>query len=396
MNENSNRNATATWSGFSHQGKVGLLVALRQLQETEVDKINTFIEFENREDVAIYNFEDGEKRYLSVHQVKAYYSNGSHRKSKYSSVLNNTFAEGEYKFLHTTTEITDWETSQTENTNGIDRFLYEEGKFHCETTEIDGYIINELKVLLEENSISSESALKRLVYALDCKIREEHKTKRSKSEYDIKFSLQEIENIVNDNSEFQMIEIYKCRKKFYTLFEESYKRTPLDGLSGENIKSIIGYIYSNLDDDTFRKFLERLNLSRDLSIYDGYSDYYGLRQVFYKVLLSVSKYPEFDESKSMVVYKDFQYALTTIIDEVEDAQEVARNIIINIENMRPLWEKTSFINKEIDGKLVDLYPSIMNIDDDDESRDNFMSYNKSTALISRENAINNLNNGENS
>jgi hypothetical protein len=54
MSEDSNRNATASWSGFSHQGQVGLLIALRDLQKDGVDKDNNYVLFEKHEDVAVY------------------------------------------------------------------------------------------------------------------------------------------------------------------------------------------------------------------------------------------------------------------------------------------------------------------------------------------------------
>lgn len=62
----SNRNATATWSGFAHQGQVGLLVALRKMQEIDPAEYSQYyLEYENKEDVAIYKQAETLK-YLSV------------------------------------------------------------------------------------------------------------------------------------------------------------------------------------------------------------------------------------------------------------------------------------------------------------------------------------------
>lgn len=50
--------------------------------------LNHFIEFENTEDVAIYELaQDGSKNFISVHQAKAYYSVGNNTKSKYASIF---------------------------------------------------------------------------------------------------------------------------------------------------------------------------------------------------------------------------------------------------------------------------------------------------------------------
>jgi hypothetical protein len=65
-----NRNATASWSGFSHQGQVGILVALREMKKIPKEEYDShFLEYETQEDVAISNQPlVGDKGYLSVHQ----------------------------------------------------------------------------------------------------------------------------------------------------------------------------------------------------------------------------------------------------------------------------------------------------------------------------------------
>ena len=66
-----NRNATASWSGYSHQGQVGLLVALRKMREAGIDLSSHFVQFETREDVAIYQLIPGAPpSYKTIHQVR--------------------------------------------------------------------------------------------------------------------------------------------------------------------------------------------------------------------------------------------------------------------------------------------------------------------------------------
>lgn len=81
-----NRNATSSWSGYIHQGKVGFLVALRQLRqciETGVSYEEYGIRYENAEDFDII---DNNGQVLSRHQVKAY-TNGNEREA-YSDLFN--------------------------------------------------------------------------------------------------------------------------------------------------------------------------------------------------------------------------------------------------------------------------------------------------------------------
>lgn len=85
-NVDQNRNATSSWSGYIHQGKVGFLVALRQLRwciENEIENFEDYaIRYENAEDFDIVG---NEEQVLSRHQVKAYI-NGNERED-YSDLL---------------------------------------------------------------------------------------------------------------------------------------------------------------------------------------------------------------------------------------------------------------------------------------------------------------------
>ena len=99
-NVDQNRNATPSWSGYIHQGKVGFLVALRKLRECiENNKENLedyAIRYENAEDFDIIVGDDNQV--LSRHQVKAYV-NGKERED-YSDLFNiqaRKFEDGKEK-----------------------------------------------------------------------------------------------------------------------------------------------------------------------------------------------------------------------------------------------------------------------------------------------------------
>lgn len=80
------RNATSSWSGYIHQGKVGFLVSLRQLRqciEAGVSYEEYSIRYENAEDFDIIG---NENQVLSRHQVKAY-TDGTSRET-YSTLFN--------------------------------------------------------------------------------------------------------------------------------------------------------------------------------------------------------------------------------------------------------------------------------------------------------------------
>ena len=80
------RNATPSWSGYIHQGKVGFLVALRQLKKCIDDKVpsyeNYVIRYENAED---FDIVDNNSKVISRHQVKAYIDGTS--REQYSTLF---------------------------------------------------------------------------------------------------------------------------------------------------------------------------------------------------------------------------------------------------------------------------------------------------------------------
>ena len=81
-----NRNATPSWSGYIHQGKVGFLVALRQLKKCIDDQVpnyeNYVIRYENAED---FDIVDNNDKVISRHQVKAYIDGTS--REQYSTLF---------------------------------------------------------------------------------------------------------------------------------------------------------------------------------------------------------------------------------------------------------------------------------------------------------------------
>ncbi len=344
MCENSNRNATASWSGFSHQGQVGLLIALRELQRDGVNKDKTFVQYEKHEDVAIYEVnENGDKNYLSVHQVKAYYSDNAQYKSTYDKVLNEDFESGNQLFLHTTKEISDWNTSATLNNNEVLRFEYSKGVFHCGTTEIENLIKAELATLLDNIPSFSDNALYRLTYELDLKIRTEHK-KASKPLFDIHFSLTQIEDLIRNTSNFEAKEIYDCRKLFYDSFREILKTEDITQEKIDEINNGIIKEINDLDDENFLLFLQRLNLNETAEMLKSTQvafNQVGLRQVFFRILIDIINTPPVLIDKTVKYKKETEpanFVLTAIIEEERDKLTVIENILTNLTSQDLLWE----------------------------------------------------------
>lgn len=431
----SERNATASWSGYSHQGQVGLLVALRKLQEGGINLSNHFVEFENTEDVAIYELtQNGSKSFLSVHQVKAYYSGGS-RQNNYIDVFRGkpiyakdsdgkylkdadkkkiptgTYESGQWcsndNYLHTVLVVTDWDANNAKTTDQpptyIKRYPYSATQFHCDTEEIEDFIIAELNLIFPGNPSRAELAHKKLSFALDNKIRSEHKTKSSKDQYDINFSLKEILDIISDQSTFESQGIYECRNIFYSTFIDLIKEEGIEDDKRDLLENGVIKWINDLDDNDFKKFLQYLNICeslKDLEKSQILANKDGLEQVFFRLLIDVLELEPSQEQNLIKYRKDninSDFVITSIIKEPKRTATVIKNIIENLDSMNVLWENHHLINKEINADLIIHNPAFNSISEDDDASEesknysNRFMYYSNTKLISRQDAIQLLN-----
>lgn len=107
--------ASPTWNGFNYQGKVGLYITLKKINESDEclkNLKNYSLEYEQLEDFSILF----EEEYVSIHQVKAYKSN---KINSYSEAIWKLLAKLVDKstiqaaYLHNSTKIENWCTSST-------------------------------------------------------------------------------------------------------------------------------------------------------------------------------------------------------------------------------------------------------------------------------------------
>lgn len=196
------RNATRSWSGYVHQGRVGILVALRTLKKLVCEGVkelsNYALIYENAEDFDIQN----DNKVLSRHQVKCYKDGTTI--SSYKKVLNvhkRNFSDGiwkieeegfqihEYKddgniienvvdknerYLHTINEVIGFGLSKKDfeqlkktnsslhkntkyhsNPNNIKLYEYEKNKKYCklqsdnEDSDLTNYCLYEIEEIIK-------------------------------------------------------------------------------------------------------------------------------------------------------------------------------------------------------------------------------------------------------
>uniref|UniRef100_UPI000C3381C9 ABC-three component system protein n=1 Tax=Psychromonas sp. Urea-02u-13 TaxID=2058326 RepID=UPI000C3381C9 len=161
--------ASATWSGFNYQGKVGLFYALRLMNDDlSANAASTFdlheLIFENHEDFDIKK----DNVLESIHQVKAYNSGGL---ARYKNAVLTTVLELHTKqLLHTQGFLHTWKKIVFSGDNTIENFILNEVLAlkeewdNCETQE-DSKIAKAVNASLLSGKIPKISAILRLCYA---------------------------------------------------------------------------------------------------------------------------------------------------------------------------------------------------------------------------------------
>jgi hypothetical protein len=160
--------ASATWSGFNYQGKVGLFYALKLINNGIVININTNFDlheiiFENHEDFDI----KVNGLVESIHQVKAY---NSVYLSKYINAIITTVIELHAKrlvntlgYLHTWKEIT-FQNGQTAGSYALTEITAIKSEWDDATTQADSKIQKTVNTALSASQIPKLSAILRQSY----------------------------------------------------------------------------------------------------------------------------------------------------------------------------------------------------------------------------------------
>lgn len=442
------RNATASWSGYLHQGKVGILVALREINIL-LDAGNNLgkwsIKFENAEDFDIIN--NGKVK--SRHQVKAY------KDAKYPNDLKDVLSTLQYRFdevsgkvkmispgfkiykydqkgnileievdddsryLHTITEILYFGLSiedfkkqcnnasiiHRDNPNKIKLYEYTDTEKYCPLSTLDSedkltmYSIKELKKILiredhteKENISWQKGVLESITAELDKEIREKH-IEGDNSYPEISF--QKIYELIVTNTQFIKSNIQSLREKFVTFWEEfKYEFNVTDVAKEEEILAIIKTIY-DYDDEVLKKFF--INIHPDevsAANFDTMSnavDFFKKDNIKYIFLYCLYEVKNEKFSVEEICYeKDGGYVLTAIAKPPVVFKAVVEVMINNSKLTDKFFNKNFLINNKInDMNLYDEIEKNNNWSKNLPESNKFM--NPNIKFISVEKAIEKLN-----
>lgn len=229
-------NATSSWSGYNHQGQVGIFLALKELNELlkrGEEYTNFSVQFEKKdgEDVDIVKNDT----IISRHQVKA--KTRSKNLNDYKDVLegfNINDVDENSRYLHTICEVIGFDLPEKEfnelpnkpkyipNDCNVKLYQYPDGYKYCKLSnntesKIDNFCKTEIKNLLSQSdpNRANDEDIKQILFELKdllcTKIREAHEFGGSENPV-ILFS--EIYGIVSSTKKREQQAIHRAKSLF--------------------------------------------------------------------------------------------------------------------------------------------------------------------------------------
>ncbi|WP_427108760.1 ABC-three component system protein [Lysinibacillus xylanilyticus] len=370
--------ASPTWNGFNHQGKVALLIAL------DIIKMNANIcmselkqyelELEWLEDVAVLRSNE----YISIHQVKAYKTDNI---SKYADAIwallgKSYIFEVKEIYLHSVlplsincSELGGLKLSDNVEKykqkilkeNSLDKvyknlkmYHYKDNNYYCELEEIESLVKRKISDIIKANKAPNttpqvDNAYLNLLNIIDKNVKKRHaKIQRNEvgqndqSRIDIdRIQFDEILQAILYNYEEGSEIYYRLQLKhiYSSYVDEFLVQLYEDQVSNEIIESfkIVANHIASLEDLDFYQFCKKI--SPDCRVQDLNSITYhtllpkeGVYDSFFSILTKIRKHKE--EYEHGVRYKldNKIYVPTAINSNQGQAKRIARGILKN-ENM---------------------------------------------------------------
>ncbi|WP_126248003.1 ABC-three component system protein [Chitinophaga rhizosphaerae] len=394
----SNRNATASWSGYAHQGKIGLLVGLRKANSANFQNLGQYrIELETQEDVKLL---DG-NTIVEVHQVKAYTSGRTI--GSYTDALANFEACLGENYLHTIREVTNWsDLTATQNPHNVLRYPYSTTQNFCSLYDIGDLIVDEIMATLSflahpeaTNRDWCQGSFHEYLAFLDERIRIEHATK-SKADYNVNFTLDEILNLISTPKTKHQAKINAVRREIYNEYLNLLNLLDENGMEMTQeheafVSDLIRRIFL-LDDinlesllcklfpaTTHNKTLATCELSHNFFLPTDFSN------TFLRTVIQIQREKLILEDENFPHYKtNYNYLATALAKPEFYKGDAARGILKNDKLNIERYETDFIINEHITGKIHDIARKQI-------ARTGSFMDEKEIEFITRDNVVNLLN-----
>ena len=383
--------ATFSWSGYSYQGKVGMFIVLKKLNEYNGNDLdNTFIdwsiEFEWLEDFSI---KQG-STYQTLHQVKTLLStNINSYTTAIQQTINNSNILG-YQItphFHVSSNVT------TPHNIFYSYSITGNVQQYCPLNKIDNLLKNEIKSFLEVynyadyNGNCEDPHFFKLLAIIDNHVSIRHQNiqnnpPRTRIIETISFS--EIINSLKTNSGQFTNERMIYEKKAYLVSLIDEVCMYLDEDQKEKIK-IFEREVLNLNDESFVKFSKSIS-PHIKSIFNGnirIEDFQNflhrdnMIDAFFRIICEIEKNGSFLEHKYLYDFES-KYLVTGISSS--DKSRVSKAILENPFAVEDLFEMDIFITERISNVFIESEANNINDIDDEELQVPEEKENKITEL----------------
>lgn len=361
-------NATSSWSGYNHQGQVGIFLSLSELNkliENGISYQDYSVQFEKEdgEDIDIVR----DSCVISRHQVKA--KTSSKNLNDYSDVLLGFKIEGvnkDSRYLHTIREVIGFDLSEEEfkklpnkpkyipNDKNIKLYKYPDGYKYCELSnaiesKIDSFCKEKIKNLLKQcshNLSNDDEHIKETLFELKellcTKIREAHEIGGGANPV-ILFS--EIYEVVTSTQKREKQSI--CRIK--RLFEIYWNKNIDDNINTDLFNEIL-----NLSPEQFECFIIDLHPQKSIKslkeeqLIDSLLDEDIFEEIFYEFYKEINQ-NYFNISKLRYDSTQSSYRLS-LINKKYKKGEVGR-LVQSIRNNKQFLKASFDVDYLVNGRI---------------------------------------------
>lgn len=373
------RNAVSSWSGYNHQGKVGIFLAIRELKKLtdareDYSKYKLIFEKNGGEDVDIcYS-----TAVVSRHQVKA--KKDGKYPNDYANVrtINSENCRTGYqilgttnqdRYLHVICEVNGWDMDKSTfkksysgakyvpNKSKVQLYTYPDGEKYCNLvggriSPIDDFCIADIKEILKHSNITLsndedhiEETLLEINELVSRRISKAHNS--GKGVYPVIY-FQELNKIITSTEKRQRQSIRRAKNLFALYWNEN--------LDNDADNTVINEIL-NLAEDDFENLLIDLHPDgkildlKKINNLDNLVDRYSIKYIFYN-FLKWCKEEKFILDNLHYQTNQESFRLSLINAPKAAAGEVKDSIMQNIglRLIRTIFDTDYLINMNIDGR----------------------------------------------
>ncbi|HFU4122977.1 TPA: ABC-three component system protein [Streptococcus suis] len=373
------RNAVSSWSGYNHQGKVGIFLAIRELKKLtdareDCSKYKLIFEKNGGEDVDICC----STAVVSRHQVKA--KKDGKYPNDYANVrtINSENCHTGYqilgttnqdRYLHVICEVNGWDMDKSTfkktysgakyvpNKSKVQLYTYPDGERYCNLvggriSPIDDFCIADIKEILKHSNITLsndedhiEETLLEINALVSRRISKAHNA--GKGVYPVIY-FQELNKIITSIEKRQRQSIRRAKNLFALYWNENF--------DNDVDNTIINEIL-NLDDDDFKDLLIDLHPDgkilelENMNNLDNLVDRYSIKFILYN-FFKLYKKEKFILDKLQYQTNQDSFRLSLINAPKAAAGEVKDSIMQNIglRLIRTIFDTDYLINMNIDGR----------------------------------------------